>query len=214
MEDFNNADTQSSGFDIIPDDTIATFIGTVRPGSAGDGGWLTQGKPTAKSHSGWLWLDMEFVIIGGPYDKRKVWQKFMWHNAQPADGAAEGAEKAANISRSNIRAMIESARNVMPDDHSPDAQAKRQINDFGALNGMTFRAKLGIEEGSDGYDDKNNIKFFITPDQSEYAGEHVPPTQMATPVAATPVPATPVAAAPPAQQPIPPASGVPAWAQK
>jgi len=204
MEDFNNADTQSSGFDLIPDDTIATFIGTVRPGSAGDGGWLTQGKPSAKSHSGWLWLDMEFVIIGGPYDKRKVWQKFMWHNAQPADGAAEGAEKAANISRSNIRAMIESARNVMPDDHSPDAQAKRQINDFGALNGMTFRAKLGIEEGSDGYDDKNTIKFFITPGQAEYAGESAQqaPTQQAAPVQEV-IPST-----------TPPSSGVPAWAQK
>jgi len=167
--DFNNAEKQfdSGGdFEPIPEDTLVDLVFTIKPGHVGDGGWLTQGKPSAKSSGGWQYISAEMTIIGGDYDKRKVWQNFMWNCVGPTDAAS--AEKTANITRSNLRALLESARNIQPADESPAGQQGRQINDFGDLNGMQFKAKLRIEPGNDGYAAKNQIKVIITPDMPEY----------------------------------------------
>jgi hypothetical protein len=207
---FNDAGTQfeSGGdFELIPNDTIVDVVMTVRPGHVGDGGWLTQGKPTLKSISGWHWLDCEFVIIGGELDKRKFWQLFMVVNPQPAEGYAESAEKTANITRSNFRAMLESARGIRPDDETPAGQQARQIDNYSDLNGLQFKVKMGVEKGTDGYNDKNKIKCIITPDMEGYGAAPVqaPAGMQTVGQAADAV----VAQATAAQ-----ASNVPAWATK
>ena len=58
--DFNDADTQRN-FDLIPDGTIATVRMTVRPGSAGEGGWLRRSND-GNSEA----LDCEFGVLDGP----------------------------------------------------------------------------------------------------------------------------------------------------
>ena len=177
--DFNTAEKQFEGggdFECIPEDTVVTMVMMVRPGGAGPNGWLKQGKPSASSNGGWQYMDCEFVIEGGDFDKRKVWQNMMWENIGPADQAK--ADKTANITKATVRAMLESARNIMPGDESPAAQAARQINDFDDFNGLTFRAKLKIEKSNDPqYKDKNQIKSIVTPDMAEYGGA-VAPTPM------------------------------------
>ena len=168
--DFNTAEKQFEGggdFECIPEDTVVTMVMMVRPGGAGPNGWLKQGKPSASSNGGWQYMDCEFVIEGGDFDKRKVWQNMMWENIGPADQAK--ADKTANITKATVRAMLESARNVIPGDESPAAQTARQINDFDDFNGLTFRAKLKIEKSNDPqYKDKNQIKSIVTPDMEEY----------------------------------------------
>ena len=178
--DFNNAEKQFEGggdFECIPEDTIVTLVMMIRPGQAGPDGWLKQGKPSASSNGGWQYMDCEFVIEGGDFDKRKVWQNMMWENIGPADQAK--ADKTANITKATVRAMLESARNIMPGDESPAAQQARQLNSFDDFNGLTFRAKLKIEKSNDPqYKDKNQIKSIVTPDMPEYGGAVAPVTPM------------------------------------
>src|SRR5262249_62262211 len=98
MEDFNNADPQRP-FDLIPADTIVSLHIKVRPGNAGEGGWLTRSQNGASEG-----LDLEYTVVDGTYAKRKVFERLTLH------GTTEGHDEAARISQSKIRAMLESAR--------------------------------------------------------------------------------------------------------
>lgn len=174
--DFNQAQKQfenGGDFEVIPENTIVDLIMTIRPGNAGDGGWLTQGKPSASSNTGWLYLDCEFTIIGGPHDKRKIWQNMMHQNPSPVDAAK--AEKTTNITLANLRAILESARGINPADESDAAKQARMVSGWQDFNGLQFKAKLKVEKGKDNFPDKNQIKTVITPDMAEYKGATVTP---------------------------------------
>ena len=103
--DFNDADTQRN-FDVIPDGTITTVHMTVRPGSAGEDGWLRRSKDGGSEA-----LDCEFVVLDGPFAKRKFW------TLSTIAGTTPGHADAANISAGKLRAILESARGIMPDDN-------------------------------------------------------------------------------------------------
>jgi hypothetical protein len=113
--DFNDAGEQRS-VDVIPANTICGVQLTVRPGGAGDDGWLRRSKKDGASEA----LDCEFTVIDGEYAKRKIWALYTVHGTTP--GHAEAAE----ISRKSLCAMLESARGVRPDDRSETAQKARQ----------------------------------------------------------------------------------------
>src|SRR5215831_8608290 len=87
--DFNDAETQRN-FDVIPDGTIAPVRMTVRPGSAGEGGWLRRSKDGGSEA-----LDCEFVVLGGPFVKRKFWMLFTMA------GTTAGHDEATIISPRN-----------------------------------------------------------------------------------------------------------------
>jgi hypothetical protein len=159
MLDFNNAEKQGS-FDLIPHNTIVPVIMNLRPGGVslqeGDGGWLKENKSGDN-----FMLDCEFIVTEGEFHKRKIWQ-FM---------VVEGAsEKAINISRKILRAIIEAARNIQPNDMSNEAINARKLSGYGDLNGLCFPVKVGIEKADpkSSYQDKNKILMIITPDMSDY----------------------------------------------
>lgn len=165
--DFNEAEPQrSGGGELIPDNTIALVVAKIRPGGHGPGGFLRN------SDSGCQMLDFEFTVDGGEHDRRKFWSLYV------VNGVTEGHEKAANITRSRLRAMLESARGIMPSDTSADAVAGRRADGWGAFDGLSFCAKIGVEPGglkdktagaqSERYSDKNVIKAVITPDEAHY----------------------------------------------
>jgi hypothetical protein len=141
--DFNDAETQRN-FDVIPDGTIATVRMTVRPGSAGEGGWLRRSKDGGSEA-----LDCEFVVLDGPFAKRKFWTLFTIAGTTPGHG------EAANISAGKLRAMLESARGIKPDDTSDAAKQARRIGSYGDLNGLSFIARVGVEPPQNGYKAKN-----------------------------------------------------------
>ena len=165
--DFNNAEPQRAMGELIPDGTVCLVVATLRPGGHGPGGWLKNNNDGTCSMA-----DFEFTIDGGEYDRRKFW------NMMVTEGSTEGQQKAANITRSKLRAMLESAFGVHPGDDSPDAIAKRQVSGWGAFDGLKFCAKVGIEKGglkdktagpnSERYADKNVLKAALTIDESDY----------------------------------------------
>jgi hypothetical protein len=155
--DFNSASEQRSG-DLIPDGTFVPVHLTIRPGNSGEGGWLKRSKAGDS-----MALDCEFTVTEGPHAKRKFWSLFTM------EGTTEGHQKAADISASRIRAILESAYGIRPDDESDAAKSKRRLNSWGDLDGLRFIAKVGIEKGKDGYKDKNSLAEVITPDRKQWA---------------------------------------------
>jgi hypothetical protein len=155
--DFNNAETQRE-VGLIPDGTIVVVHMTIRPGNAGDGGWLKRSK-AGDSQA----LDCEFTVVEGPFAKRKFWGLFT------LEGTTEGHAKAADISASKLRAILESARGIRPDDETDAAKVARRVNSYGDFDGVRFVAKVGIELGTGGFKDKNSLAAAITPDRKDWA---------------------------------------------
>jgi hypothetical protein len=208
--DFNDAEAQQSGFDLIPRGIAVPVRMTIKPGGHDDHtqGW-TGGYATQSFDTGAVYLACEFVVIDGPFAKRKMWSNVGLHSSK---GPTWG-----QMGRSFIRAVLNSARNVQPQDNSPQAAAARRINSFADLDGIEFLARVDVEKDGKG-EDRNVVKIAIEPDHKDY----VPLTSMHAPGGShrgggghsgAPVQPTP-AYAQPAQQarPVLP-TGKPAWAQ-
>jgi hypothetical protein len=158
MSDFNfnfNNDGEQRAFDVVPDNTLCTVQMTIRPGGAGLDGWLTRAKDGQSSH-----LNCEFVVVDGSHAKRKFWTRL----TVEGENHAEAVER----SRETLRAMLESARGIRPDDKSAEAQAARSPKSWADFDGLRFVVRIGVEPPKNGYDAKNVIKKVITPDRQEW----------------------------------------------
>jgi hypothetical protein len=156
MMDFNNAEPQREG-GVIPDGTIATLHMIVRPGNAGEGGWLKRSK-----NGDSMAMDAEFVLVDGPFAKRKFWTLFT------LDGVTDGQKKAGEISASKLRGILESARGIRPDDESDAAKQARRVQSYGDFDGVRFIGKIAVEKGKEGFKDKNTLDIAITPDRKDW----------------------------------------------
>jgi hypothetical protein len=203
--DFNDAEQQQS-FDLIPKGTVAKVRMTIKPGGYDDpaqgwgGGYATQSFET-----GSVYLACEFVVLEGEYVKRKLWSNVGLHSPK--------GQAWANMGRSFLRAALNSARNVLPQDNSPQAAAARRIQGFHELDGIEFVARIDIEKDGRG-DLKNVVKLAVEPDQPDYARvmgmpSKTPGGSSGAPAAALAPRAVPPSATP--QRPVVP--GKPAWAQ-
>lgn len=212
--DFNDAEQQQS-FDLIPKGAVAKVRMTVKPGGYDDPsqGWLG-GYATQSFETGSIFLACEFVVLEGEYARRKLWSNIGLYSSK---GPTWG-----NMGRTFVRAALNSARNVRPDDNTPQAAAARRIQGFHELDGLEFVARIDIEKDGRG-EAKNVVKMAVEPGEPEYAPTMAAagfiPNRMAGAPVATPtaVPhAPPIAAltAPaPASAQRPAVSGKPAWAQ-
>lgn len=195
--DFNNASEQKEG-GLIPTGTLAPVHMTIRPGASGEGGWLKRSRAGDS-----MMLDCEFTVTEGPFAKRKFW------TLMTVEGVTEGQQKAADISASRIRGILESARGIRPDDESPAGKSARQISSWGDLNNIRFLAKIGVEIGKGEYKgkDKNTLDFAVTPDRQAWQKiEQVAQQSSFQPIG---VAASNVAQAAAAA----PVAGKPSWAQ-
>jgi hypothetical protein len=207
--DFNDAQAQQGAYDLIPKGSLVAVRMSLKPGGFDDfsQGW-TGGYATQSLESGAVYLAAEFIVTAGPFAKRKLWSNIGLHSAK---GAMWG-----QMGRAFIRAALNSARRVAPQDHSAQANEARRIGSFAELDGLEFLARVDVEKDGRG-DERNVIKLIIEPDHKDY-GAHmthlmpVPQTAQMTQHMAQltqstqptlPVPSAPTAAAP----------GKPAWAQ-
>jgi hypothetical protein len=154
--DLNEAGGQRE-FDLIPADTIVTLAIKVRGGGAGPDGALKRSK--GGSSEG---LDLELTVCDGPFIKRKLWVLLT------LQGETEGHAEAGRIAATALRAIIESARGVRPDDQSETAKQQRRLESYLELDGMRFVGRIGIEPAKNGYDAKNKLASVITPDMKAW----------------------------------------------
>jgi hypothetical protein len=153
--DYNEAGPQKN-FEPIPDRTVVPVQLTVRPGEIGEGGWLTRSKDGASEG-----LDCEFIVTEGEYAKRKFWGRFTIGGATPKHS------EAGEITRRMLRAILESARNIRPDDQSEAAKQAR-VAEYGDFDGLRFLVRVGISPAANGYPAKNTVREVITPDRKEW----------------------------------------------
>ena len=211
--DFNDADSQQSGFDVIPKGTVVPVRMTLKPGGFDDHnqGW-TGGYATESFDTGAVYLACEFVVTGGPFAKRKMWSNIGLHSAK---GPTWG-----QMGRSFIRGALNSARNVHPKDETPQASAARRIESFADLDGLEFFVRVDVEKDNKGAD-RNVVKVALEPDHPDY-GKFKGVAAKATsggsgsgnsgaPAQATPVYQAPAQVAQTAQRA--PMTGKPSWAQ-
>ena len=207
MLDLNNVSYSDDGprdFELLPDGTVVrAFIkltgGEYELPEFGGGAYFKS------SQSGAKWMPIELTIIGGPYDKRKVWQNIFVDGAKTDEN---GFSIAKRIGLETIKKMVDSHFALSMKDDSPEATQKRgSINGVHMLNGMQICFKIGIEKGSNGYPDKNKIKTVLTRDSQEFiAGDATAAVPAATP---TPQAAT----APSAPAPTATTGVTPTWAR-
>ena len=160
-QDFFDFNTAESSTDLIPANTVAPVIMTIKPGGKGEEGWLRQSKSSDS-----MMLDCEFTIVAGRFAKRKVFQLLTVSGGKLDD---KGNSIGGGITRTMIRGILESARGVNAKDNTDAAQQKRRISRFDELNGIEFLAKIGIEKSKDAqYDDKNKILCACPPGTKEF----------------------------------------------
>jgi hypothetical protein len=137
-----------------------------------------------------VYLNCEFTVLEGQYAKRKIFSMIGLFSPKGPDWA--------NMGRSLIRGMLNSARGISDKDVSPNAQAARRITSFADLDGIEFAAKIDVGTDTNG-EEKNEIRMALTPDHRDYAQIMGRVALPGLPVQA-PTPA-PAAFAPPAAHP-------------
>ena len=215
--DMNDVAPQQSG-DLIPDGTFAKVMMTIRGGGVDGAGEVDRRllKRSNQPGSDVLMLDCEFTVVDGPHARRKFWQNF---TVQGGKVDERGQSIGWNIAKTTLRAMIDSALGLDPNDMSEEAKAKRILRGLGDLHGITFVAKIEIEVNRNpAYKDTNKLEHVVLPTAPEWqrvmAGEAVPakPSHKAQPAqpAQADTPAWSHASGAPAAPA--PAPSAPAWA--
>lgn len=198
--DFNSAAEQSS-YDLIPKGTVVRVRMTIKPGGYDDPsqGW-TGGYATRSLSTGSVYLNCEFVVLDGPFARRKMWSLIGLYSAKGAEWT--------NMGRTFIKAILNSAHGINPNDSSPAAQNARRISGFADLEGIEFVGKVDWDKDQNGQD-KCVIKSAVTPEHKDYAAH-----MNGAPAVAASAPASSGGANPYAQAtgraPVP---GRPSWAQ-
>jgi hypothetical protein len=203
MIDFNDVPNDSNKeFDLIPAGTVARAILTMKRGGEVIADYSSQ--PMFKvGASGAKYLECEFTIVGGKYDKRKFWQNIMCDGGKI--NPESGMPWCKEIGIRTFRDIINSAFGLDPNDTSPEAASRRKVNDLTALDGAEFCVKIAIEKGTNGYADKNKMLVALALNSKEYIGSsNQAPVQSQVQQPVQQAQTT---------NPTPNAGGIPPWAQ-
>jgi hypothetical protein len=180
-------------FELIPPNTVATMSLHILGGVAGEDGALKRSKDGRCEM-----LALEIALLDGEFAKRKIFENWIVEGVDHA--------KAIEISRSRIKAVLDSALGLDPKDVSPQARAAR-TRSYKELEGLAFIGKTGIEKGTpkndgsgESWPDKNILAAIITPDRREW-NPVVQPPPFNGGGATTPGSTAPSGAAPPTSTP-------------
>lgn len=173
------------------------------------------------SQAGGRYASLELTIDRGPFERRKVFSMV----GDPTDN--NNSEKYRQMSLAALQNMLEAAGIFNPaDPNSYAAFANASFDQvMAALDGRTVAIKIKIEKGTGGYEDKNAVADWLSP--NPVSRTHKKWLELLNPVQAPPVPGNPgpgyaggtqfapppAAAAPAYAPPAAPApqAGVPSW---
>jgi hypothetical protein len=159
---FDYTDAPPPQFELIPQDTIATVSMHIRAGGAGEDGLLKR-----SANGDCEMLDLEFTVLDGPYKSRKFWSNLL------LVGTTDLQKKMAAGNIGVLKAILDSALGLAPNDVSPEARTARTVS-LKRFEGMNFIAKIGEEkgaprkDGSGNYPDKNILAGVVTKDKREW----------------------------------------------
>ena len=161
--DLNTAPEQSRG--PIPPDSLVVVRLHLRPapeGRTGSAPGLTRAQSSSMEY-----LNCEFEVMAGGFKSGKIWNNYSVAGAQN-----EGQRKAVDISMRFLRAMVEAARGILPEDQTPQATQQRRLQGWMDLDNIIFPVQVGCEISQPDRNNKryvnNTIKKIITPDHEAY----------------------------------------------
>ena len=160
---FDKAPPQGS-FPVIPDGTILRVSLWIRHGNYQDSTsslkWA-HGYATKSPTTGSVYLSCEYTVTEeGPYCGNKIWGLIGLHS--------DKSTKWADMGRSFIRGILNSARGYGEKDESPEAKAARQIRSLSDLNTLEFVARVDVEMDKEKNEPRNMIKMAITKGHDAY----------------------------------------------
>jgi len=210
---FNPNTKYSNGGNLIPNGTLAFAVVNID-------------KTQHSQNSGGLLASLSLTIAYGPFENRKVFH----YLGDPSD--ERHSEKYRQMSLGALQAMLEVAGvfdPARPETYAQFANASF-VDILSAIDGKLVAIKVGIEKGQDGYDDKNKVADWLTPNPvsrshkkfnelAQSPQKCIVPAEKPAPGAGTPwgnaQPASSVApsaaAAPAAQPAAAPGTQAPSW---
>ncbi len=147
MMDFSSGAGVSTMADLIPAGQLAWAILTIK-------GIKTNANTGSRSIEYELTLDE-----GQPFARRKI---FGYIGDPNHDGNSEGYRQMGLVA---VTRILESGRGAGP--NNPDGY---KIQGFEQLSGLRVPVKIGVEEGTDGYADKNKVVEWLTPNPASQSG--------------------------------------------
>ena len=106
--------------------------------------------------TGAVYLDAEYTVLEGPYARRKIWSLIGLYSPKGPDWA--------NMGRSLVRGILNSARGISDKDNSPEAQTARRITGFARSRRDRVRGPHRHRHRTANGEDKNEIRSAVTPD--------------------------------------------------
>jgi len=171
LNNFEASSGPTNDFSLIPAGTVARAIITIKPGM-----YVMEmfGKTQSFHYSASTkakWVELEFTIVGGEFDKRKVWDRLFVDGDKMNPNTNKPV--AYEIGMSTLRSMIDSIHGLDPSDQTENAQGLRSLNGIEDINGKEFCMKVGIKKGTNGYEDSNKLMVALTPKDADYIGNSV-----------------------------------------
>ena len=154
---FNDAEDQMS-YELIPNKTIAKVQMYIKKGNHVTDEFK-DGYATLSKAGTSIYLACEFVVLSGQYENRKVWSNIGLYS--------DNSPKFAQIGRTMIKAILDSAHGLHPADKSPKAEKLRIIKSFADLDNLICVAEITIDDRDN--KPRNEIKTILTPDHAEYS---------------------------------------------
>ena len=154
---FNDAEDQMS-YELIPHRTIARTRLVLKKGNHVTKEW-PDGYATLSKAGTSIYLSCEFVVLSGEFEHRKIWSNIGLHS--------DKSPKYAEIGRSMIKAILNSAHGLHSKDKSPEAEKLRTIKSFDELNNLICAVEITINDQGD--KPRNEVRTIITPDHAKYS---------------------------------------------
>lgn len=146
MMDFSAGAGMSSPNSLIPADQLCWVILNVRG--------------VKNSQSGGRYIDLELTVDEGqPFARKKLWEMV----GDPMHmGNSEAYRQMGMVAISRI---LEAACNAGP--HNP---AGYSLRDYSDLSGLRVPVRIGVQKGQNGYEDKNRVAEWLTPNPNSQSG--------------------------------------------
>jgi hypothetical protein len=155
VTNFNEVEANQS--ELIPAGTIVIVLMSVRNGGYGPDAMLAKSRGT-----GALYLNTMLIVTDGPYILRRIYHRFGVYSSEHGNVWIERG-------LSQLRAVLESARNILPTDTSENAQEQRKVASYKDFDGLEFLVKVGIDTPKNPqYKATNCVQCVVTPDWKEY----------------------------------------------
>lgn len=157
--DLNNASYQSSTIHLIPPQSkVFVQLSIVFPSEENKG----SSPELTRRNSGLEQLCVKLQVLKGFYE-----HTYFFHSFNICGAKTKGHQKAIEISKSQLRALVESNWAISPTDTSESAMQARKLTTLNDINGYAFPILVDSEVNDKGFL-TNKLKAIITADDPDY----------------------------------------------